>query len=87
MSIDSPALECLLEDVAVAVDPDDALAARAHELIDEEAAAEHHVREALHAAVVVLDVLRGGQELVLAHLNPLPGLQVQGDHVAREHRD
>src|SRR5579862_3905819 len=60
-------LERLLEHVAVAVDPDDALAVGREELVDEEAAAIEHVGEALDPRVVVLDVSGRGQKLVLAN--------------------
>ena len=70
--------EHLLEHVAVAVHPDDALLVGGEELIHEEAAAVEHVGEALDTAVVVLDVGGGGQELVLAHHDPVAGRQVQG---------
>ena len=66
MSIVSPGSSVLLEHVAVAVDPDDALVVAGEELVDEEAAAVEHVGEALDPAVVVLDVAGGGEELVLA---------------------
>src|SRR5258708_38159613 len=49
-------LERLLKHVAVAVDPDHALALTGQERIDEEAAAVEHVGEALDPLVVVLDV-------------------------------
>ncbi len=42
-----PRLEVLLEHVAVAVDPDDALVVAGEELVDPEATAVEHVREAL----------------------------------------
>ena len=66
-------LELLLEHVAVAVDPDDALVVAGEELIDPEAAAVEHVREPLDPAVVVLDVAGRGEELVLAHDDALAG--------------
>ena len=72
-----PRLERLLEHVAVAVHPDHALVVAGEELVHEEAAAVEHVGEALDPAVVVLDVAGGGQELVLAHDDPVAGLQVQ----------
>ena len=77
-----PRLELLLEHVAVAVDPDDALMIAGEELVDPEAAAVQHVGEALDPAVVVLDGAGGGQELVLAHDDPLTRLQMQRDDVA-----
>ena len=75
-------LERLLEHVAVAVDPDDALVIGGEEVIDQEAAAVHHVREALDPAVVVLDAAGRGEELVLADDDPLAGLQVQRGDVS-----
>src|SRR5450755_3525208 len=66
-------LEDLLEHVAVAVDPDDALVVGGVEVVDEEAAAVEHVGEALDPAVVVLDVARRGQELMLADHDALAG--------------
>src|SRR5206468_9257996 len=51
------------------------------EVIDEEAAAIHHVGKALDAAVVVLDSPGGGQELVLAHDDALAGLKMDRCHV------
>ncbi len=76
-----PRLERLLEHVAIAMDPDDALLIAGEELIDPEAAAVEHVGEALDAAVVVLDATGGGEELVLAHDDALPRLQMQRDDV------
>src|ERR1700733_8324063 len=78
-----PRLKILLEHVAVAVDPNHALVVASQEVVDPEAAAVHHVREALLAAVVVLDAARGGQELVLADHDALPGLEVERDNVTR----
>src|SRR5271154_5871802 len=75
-------LERLLEHVAVAVDPDDALVIAGEELVDPETTAVEHVREALDPAVVVLDGAGGGQELVLAHDDPLTRLEVERDDVA-----
>ena len=76
-----PRLEGLLEHVAVSMDPDHALVIAGEELVDPEATAVEHVREALDAAVVVLDAAGGGEELVLAHDDPLPRLQMQRDDV------
>ena len=76
-----PRLERLLEHVAVSVDPDDALVIAGEELVDPEAAAVEHVREALDPAVVVLDAAGGGQELMLAHDDPLTRLEMQRDDV------
>ena len=60
-------LELLLEQVAVPVDPDNALVISGEELIDPEAAPVEHVCEALDAAVVVLDAPGRREELVLSH--------------------
>ena len=76
-------LERLLEHVAVTVDPDDALVVAGEELIDEEAAAVEHVGKALDAAVVVLDVARRREELVLADDDSLAGLKMQRSDVTR----
>src|SRR5579883_1703038 len=72
----------LLEDVAVAVQPDDALVVRGRETIDEEAGrAEEHVGDALLAAEAIVDVAHGGEELVLAHLDRLARLEVNREDV------
>ena len=75
-------LEPLLEHVAVAVHPDDALVVGGVEVVDEEATAVHHVGEALDPAVVVLHAAGRGQELVLADHDPVAGLEVQRGDVA-----
>ena len=72
-----PRFELLLEQVAVTVDPDDALVVAGEELVDEETAAVHDVGEPLDPAVVVLDAPGRGEELMLAHDDPLAGLKVQ----------
>ena len=59
--------------------PEDAFACVAAELVDEEAgAAKQHVGDALDALKGVVDVAGGGEELVLAHVNLLAGAQVDG---------
>ena len=63
------------------MDPDHALLVAREELVDPEAATVEHVGEALDAAVVVLDATGGGEELVLAHDDALPRLQMQRDDV------
>ena len=72
-----PSFELLLEHVAVAVDPDHALAVAGEELIDPEPTAVEHVREPLDPAVVVLDAAGRRQELMLAEHHALTGLEVQ----------
>src|SRR5580698_1899627 len=69
----------LLEHVAVAVQPQDAVAAVAVEFVDEEAgAAEQHVGDALEAGERVVDRVGGGEKLVLAHLQLAALRQVIG---------
>jgi hypothetical protein len=71
-------LEHLLEDVAVAVHPDDPFVALGLESVDEEAGpAEQHVRDALDPVERVVDVGRRGKELVLPDEDVLAGRQVE----------
>jgi hypothetical protein len=76
-------IQPLLEHVAVAVHPDHPLLIAGEELVHEEAAPVEHVRKALDPAVVVLDAAGGRQELVLAHHDPVTGLEMEGCDVAR----
>src|SRR5438270_7568103 len=69
--------ELLLEHVSVAMDPHNPLLVAGEELIDEETAAVQHVREPLNPAVVVLDASGCGEKLVLAHDDPLTGLEME----------
>src|SRR6185369_801986 len=65
-------LEGDLEDVAVAVQPQDALGAGAAEGVDEEArSGEHDVGDALHALEAVVEGCGGGEPLVFAHVDAL----------------
>src|SRR5581483_10015978 len=73
----------LFEHVAVAVQPDDALVVAREEVVDPEAAAVQHVREALLTAVVVLHAAGRGHELMLARHDPLAALKVKSDDVSQ----
>src|SRR6185437_3769119 len=67
----------LLEDVAEAVQPDDTLVLGRGKAIDEEACrAKEHIGDAFLARKTVVQRARRRQELMLAHLNRLAGLQV-----------
>jgi len=71
--------ECLLEHVAISVQPQDAIGIRG--LVDKEArSSEDDVRHAFHPLEGVVDVAGGGEELVLARVQLLALLQVdRGD--------
>src|SRR5262249_15593444 len=74
----------LLEDVAVAVQPEDAVAAACGEAVDEESgAAEEHGADASYALEAVVDVARGREELVLAHLDLLAVAEMDGEDMSR----
>src|SRR5262249_28382939 len=73
----------LLEDVAVAVQPEDAVAAACGEAVDEETgAAEEHGADASYALETVVDIARGREELVLAHLDLLAGAEMDGEDMS-----
>jgi hypothetical protein len=76
-------IEVLLENVAVSVNPHNPLLIGGEELIYEETAAIHHVGEALDPAVVVLNPTCRGEELVLAHDDAIPRLEMERGDVAR----
>jgi hypothetical protein len=66
------------EDVAVAVQPHERVAVGGAELVDEDAAAAaQHVADALHTLEGVVEVVGGGEELVLAHVHAIAVAQVQ----------
>src|SRR6516162_9634705 len=70
--------EHLLEDVAIAVQPNDAVAALADEAIDEEAGpAEQEIGRSPDALEGVVDGLGRGEELVLPHVYLAPVVQVE----------
>jgi len=76
--------EFLFEHVAVAVQPQDAVAGVAVEFVDEEArAAEQHVGHALHPLEAVVDGAGGGQELVFTYVQLAALLHVHRQNVAR----
>src|SRR6202035_43640 len=73
-----------LEHVALAADPDDGVAAGRGEGVDEQARApEQHVAHALDALEAVLEVVGGGQEVMLADVERLSAREVQRDALAR----
>src|SRR6185437_9333831 len=74
----------LLEDVAVTMKPDDPLVLQRGKAVHEEAGrAEEHVGDALLARKTIIQRPRRRQELMLAHLNRLPWLQVDREDMAR----
>src|SRR4051794_1530707 len=76
--------ERLFKNVAIAVQPDDAVTGIAAKPVDEEAAlAEQHRRQAAYAFERVVDIAGGGQKLVLADLNLLASSQVNRHDVTR----
>ena len=87
MSIGLAGGQRLLEDIAVAVQPDDAVAAIAAKTVDEEAAlAKQHRRQAAHALECVVDVAGGGEKLVFAHLDLLAAPEMDRYDVAGRRR-
>src|SRR6185437_16758606 len=73
----------LLEDVPKAVQPDDTLVLGRGKAIDEETCrAEEHIGDALLARKAVVQRTRRRQELMLAHLNRLAGLQVNREDMS-----
>src|SRR5439155_20368685 len=76
-------LEHLVEDVAVAVEPDDPLELLRLEAVDEEAgSAKEHVRHALHPVERVVDVASSREELVLANEDRLSRLEMDRQDMA-----
>ena len=77
------------EHVAVSVQPHERVAVRGAELVHEEArAAEQHVLHALDAFEAVVEVVGGGEELVLAHVERLrPARRCSGTHWPGESRE
>src|SRR5207302_4197979 len=75
--------QLFLEDVAVAVQPEDALLVRGAEAIDEEpGGTEEHVADALHPVEGVVEIAGRRQELVLSHEHRGPGRQVERKEMA-----
>ena len=81
----SPGAKHLLEDVAVAMQPDDAFALGRGESVDEESGgAEEHIADALLPREAVIQIAGRRQILMLAHLDGLrPAADEWGRHVRR----
>src|ERR1700690_77909 len=76
--------QVLLEHVAIAVQPEDPLAATGGEPVDEEPGApEQHGPDALHPLEAVVDTLGGGEELVLSDVDLMARAEMEGEDVAR----